>query len=93
MAVPDGLERCPVCDEYRGACVVDTVFNRGAKVQVACLCDGIVCPRCGVNQMHRPISNRYDEVERKVLHVPYFMGWAGCKECRRARKSRDIRGV
>jgi hypothetical protein len=93
MAVPDGLERRPVCDEYRGACVVDTVFNRGAKVQVACVCDGIVCPRCGVNQMHRPISNRYDEVERKVLHVPYFMGWAGCKECRRARKSRDIRGV
>jgi hypothetical protein len=36
-----------------------------------------VCPRCGVNQMHRPISNRYDEVERKVLHVPLLHGLGG----------------
>jgi hypothetical protein len=82
MGVPDGLERCRVCREYRGECIADGLFFKGATVVVTCLCDGIACPRCGVNRLHRPISDRYEEAVGKVLHVPYLMGMAGCRECR-----------
>ena len=90
MAVPGGLVQCPVCGEYRGTCVVDGWYYRGEQVEVTCVCEGIVCPRCGLHRMNRPISDCYDKERAAVLHVPYFMGWAGCKECRRARDAEHL---
>ena len=86
-AVPLGLEQCPVCAEYRGDWLVSDRNDERSTVRVSCLCEGIVCPRCGTNRMHRPISNRYDEVDGIVLHVPYFIGWAGCRKCRSTQRS------
>lgn len=50
-------------------------------VRVSCLCQGIVCPICGKNRMHRPISNAYDPARNHVSHYPYFYGQRGCDEC------------
>jgi len=68
-----GLTKCLICGEYKG---------KVNKVSVSCLCDGIICPKCHINKMHRPISNYYDEKTNKIWHSPWFMGQAGCSECR-----------
>ncbi len=49
---------------------------------VSCLCDGIPCPRCHKNKIHRPISNSYNEKANTVEHWPYFSGQIPCGECR-----------
>ncbi len=80
MAVPEGLETCPTCGEFRG--VTQIVDEDGSqRVAVSCLCDGVVCTRCRKGRRHRPISNYYDERSGKVIHVPHFTGWATCPEC------------
>ena len=54
---------------------------------VSCLCDGILCPKCKKNKIHRPISNSYDEKDNDIVHHPYFTGMMGCSECREKRSS------
>lgn len=82
--VPPGLFRCPVCSEYRGFIEIDdqSAHSRcnGDFLTVQCICDGIPCPRCGVNRIRRPISNVWTE-RGGFGHVPYFAAWFGCKEC------------
>lgn len=50
---------------------------------VSCLCDGILCPRCKKNKIHRPISNSYDPESNTIGHWPYFTGMMGCEKCRK----------
>jgi len=52
-----------------------------AMIEVSCLCDGIVCPKCKKGRMHRPISNYYDARHNDVWHFPWFYFYRGCDEC------------
>lgn len=77
--IPKGLFKCKKCGEYKGA-----VTEEGEDVMVSCLCDGILCPKCKKNKIHRPISNSYDPETNDIVHYPYFSGMMGCGECRKS---------
>ena len=90
--IPDGLYKCPKCGEYKGKVQEKDLNWEGSSrektgptseeyLTVSCLCDGILCPRCHKNQMHRPVSNCYEEELNKVLHYSALIGWGGCQEC------------
>lgn len=85
LPVPPGLSRCPVCNEYRGTIGIDDESPhsrvKGDLLSVQCICDGILCRRCNVNRIHRPISNVWTE-RGGFGHVPYFAAWGSCNECR-----------
>lgn len=91
--IPKGLVKCEVCGEYKGSVKEndlswsdysdkESVNNSEEILGVSCLCDGILCPKCKKNKIHRPISNSYDETDNSIGHWPYFTGMMGCEECR-----------
>lgn len=84
MSIPEGLTCCPVCGEYKGRTAPGGAYYDDATVTVLCLCDGIPCPGCGTNRMPRPISERYDRHEHKVLHVSWFAYLGRCTTCARS---------
>lgn len=93
--VPNGLYKCEKCGEYKGSVkhkdlnwdgsVFDTAeVEESQKIlTVSCLCDGILCPKCQKNKIHRPVSNSYDLETNTIEHWPWFTGMAGCEECRK----------
>ena len=82
IKIPKGLYKCEKCGEYRGE-----VKEKGKEyLTVSCLCDGILCPKCKKNKIHRPISNSYDERGNDILHHPYFTGMTDCGECGEKKK-------
>jgi hypothetical protein len=102
LPVPPGLSRCPVCNQYRGTIGIadDSIHSRkkGDSTEVQCICDGILCSRCKVNRIPRPISNQWGE-RGGFGHVPYFVAMLPCKECRAkedaayAARKRESEGV
>lgn len=92
--IPSGLNKCERCGEYRGEVMKKDLNWEGyydkenaekseELIGVTCLCDGILCPKCKKNKIHRPISNSYDEESNEVWHNPWFGGMMGCNECRK----------
>jgi len=88
---PTGMKQCPVCGEYRGSVYARDLDWGGSAfppnepyriITSSCLCDGIPCPRCKKNKIHRPISNSYDPRRNCIEHWPYFSGMRPCRECR-----------
>lgn len=90
---PEGLYKCKKCGEYKGSVMEKDLNWNGSfhkteaekseeYLTASCLCDGILCPICKKNKIHRPISNSYDEKDNDILHHPYFTGMMGCDECR-----------
>jgi hypothetical protein len=55
---------------------------------VQCICDGILCRRCKINRIHRPISNVWDE-RGGFGHIPYFAAMASCNECRAKQEAEE----
>lgn len=86
--VPPGLSKCPVCDEYKGS--LGTVHEDGLSLalNVTCICEGIPCCRCGVNKVHRPISNSWTE-RGGLGHWPYFANMIPCPDCRAKQRIED----
>jgi hypothetical protein len=89
LPVPEGLARCPVCNEYKGVVALRDVpdprglnqdENPDTPLRMQCICDGILCPRCQINKFHRPISNVWNE-RGGFGHIPYFRAWFPCDEC------------
>jgi hypothetical protein len=83
--IPDGLVKCEVCGEYRGKTKEKNLSNwRNLEklISVSCLCEGILCPKCKKNKIHRPVSNSYFPEDNSVWHYPYFSGMRPCDECR-----------
>ena len=66
-----GLIKCEVCGEYK---------SKRAKDNVLCSCSDVLCSKCKVNKIPRPVSNLFSEEDGKILHVPYFL--YRCKDCR-----------
>lgn len=91
--IPKGLHKCQRCGEYKGQGREKDLFppdrlgyeTKGGLgyFEVSCLCDGILCPKCKKNKIHRPISNYYDEESNSIWHVPHFVGQFGCAKCRK----------
>lgn len=90
--IPAGLYKCDTCGEYKGKVKTkdlnwDYSFNKEELEKsdelftLSCLCDGILCPRCKKNKIHRPISNSYKPWTNGIGHWPWFTGWMSCKEC------------
>jgi hypothetical protein len=78
LPVPDGLSRCPVCNEYKGVMAFREVpnlvesnpdVNPETPMRVQCICDGVLCPGCEKNWYHRPGTNVW-EARVGVLHFP-----------------------
>lgn len=88
--VAKGLIKCPVCGEYKGKTKAKYLnwydpsgIDPNEVISTSCLCDGIICPKCHITKMHRPISNQYDQQANMIWHSPWFAGQAGCSECRK----------
>ncbi len=93
LPVPDGLSRCPTCDEYRGVMALKDIpnldpsyrdVNPDTPLRVQCICDGVLCPRCKVNRFHRPTSNVWTE-RGGFFHIPDFRSLIPCDECNEKR--------
>ena len=87
VSVPEGLEKCPVCGEYKGRVKCKDLNWEGSgfreknekdetPIGISCRCEGVWCPDCGRFLMRRPVSNYYDPEKNRSVHVPYFMGTA-----------------
>jgi hypothetical protein len=53
-----------------------------SEATASCLCDGLVCGKCGKGRIHHPISDYYDEATGNLIHVSHFMHLRPCPECR-----------
>ncbi len=96
LVLPEGLVRCERCGEARGRFVAPEPQDPtvSSDVRVSCLCEGLPCPHCGVGRIHRPISDYYDAVTGRPVHVPYFGHVLPCRECRaRGVMPRAVRGA
>jgi hypothetical protein len=69
-----GLTKCVTCGEYKGL-----AEDEDGEIEVMCICKGIYCTKCGINIIHRPISNFFSTDDAKIWHVPYFHHM--CSEC------------
>lgn len=97
LPVPEGLARCPVCNEYKGVMALRELpdphglhqdENPQTPLRVCCICDGILCPRCKINRFHRPISNVWNE-RGGFGHIPYSRAWFPCDECYAKQRAED----
>ena len=86
--VPPGFRRCKRCGEYTGTTKAKYLcwnFHRQdpeKAISVRCLCEGIPCPRCKQQLVHRPTSNSYDVATNSIWHSPWFSGMSPCHECK-----------
>lgn len=76
----------------KGRALVHDAWSGWIYLPVLCLCDGITCARCKEGAIHRPISNRFDEANGTVLHIPHFGYLFPCIACRRAETQQAQRG-
>ncbi len=69
-----GLERCALCEEWRGWCLDPTTVPERLLVPVHCLCDNDnACAHCRELFAERRLNgNVYDESTHTVQHVPGF---------------------
>lgn len=96
LPVPEGLSRCPICNEYRGVMALKDIPNLDPSYQsenpdtplrVQCICDGVLCPCCKTNRFHRPTTNVWAE-RGGFMHVPEWRASFPCDECNAEREAR-----
>ncbi len=87
--VPKGLTKCLICGEYKGKTKAKYLnwdypsgINPNQIISTSCLCDGIICPKCHISKIHKPVSNQYDQETNSIWHSPWFAAQAGCQKCR-----------
>ncbi len=93
LQIPHGLVKCPVCSEYKGKTKAKNLnwdypsgIDPNQIISISCLCDGIICPKCNITKIHKPISNQYDQETNSIWHSPWFAAQAGCQKCRNKNK-------
>ena len=101
MAIPEGLEKCPKCGEYKGKAKTKDLNWEGSGdrernekseelLSFICWCDSVLCPQCGKGRIRRPVSNRYIEAENRLSHAPYFIAMGGCSACKEKHEQEEI---
>jgi hypothetical protein len=78
--LPPGLFRCEQCGEVRGTTWGPCYDGSVGPWKSTCLCEGLICKKCGERSVPRPISNSYNPRDGHFWHVPYF--GTGCRRCR-----------
>lgn len=95
LPVPDGLSRCPSCNEYRGVMALKDIpglhpsrqgENPDTPLRVQCICDGVVCPGCKTNRFHKPTTNVWSD-RAGFQHVPHWRASFPCDECNEKREA------
>jgi hypothetical protein len=81
MTIPEGLFTCPVCGMYRGTTIEAAGDGSGHSRKSTCVCDGVLCNRCGVNKVLRPGSNVFSESTGRWEHMPILPGLPPCWQC------------
>jgi len=76
MCMRKNLQLCKICGKYKGQ-----IRDDRENIKISCLCDGILCPKCGEIKIHRPISNSYEPADG-IIHYPSFSGMVGCEKYR-----------
>ncbi|MDO8477182.1 MAG: hypothetical protein Q7W02_13490 [Candidatus Rokubacteria bacterium] len=73
---PRGLERCPVCSEWRGNCLDPSPQFFAKLMTVHCRCaNDNRCAACGQPLYeHKLNTNYYNPRDRQIWHVPAFCG-------------------
>jgi hypothetical protein len=100
--IPPGLIRCEACGGFSGTTFEkylarnphvfdDSRCDPESKVTALCLCHGPLCPRCGVNRTHRPMSGHYYEDINMILHVPAFAAGGLCDSCASRQRLDNLR--
>ena len=87
--IPEGFVKCPVCGEYKGETRAkylnwsqNSFIEPNKIISSSCRCSWIICPKCNVNKIPKPVSNQYDQLTNSIWHIPWFAGQAGCDNCR-----------
>ena len=78
--VPNGLQQCGDCGDWRGQCLDPSPNFAGEVMQVHCRCENDNrCARCGSLLAERKLNaNYYRESDRQIWHVPGFVGLSHC---------------
>lgn len=73
--VPNGLERCDQCHDWRGECLDPNPLFEGKVMRVHCRCHNHNrCSWCGEPLYERKLdANYYSLDDRKIWHVPGFL--------------------
>ncbi len=74
--VPQGLEQCQQCGEFRGQCLDPSPELSSMLIHVLCQCENDNrCARCGSPLAERKLNaNYYKEGDGQIWHVPGFVG-------------------
>ena len=74
--VPNGLQQCGDCGDWRGQCLDPSPNFAGEVMQVHCRCENDNrCARCGSLLADRKLNaNYYNESDGQIWHVPGFVG-------------------
>ncbi len=86
--VPEGLERCPTCNRYKGFVREEYSAGNIWNFEVSCLCEGIDCKECGKVKVPRPTSSYYNENDGTCWHVPHFSD-CRCDSCHALHQKRE----
>jgi hypothetical protein len=70
--LPAGLFTCETCGEIRGTTWGPCHNGTVGQWKSTCICEGLVCKKCGERHIRRPISNHYDLDDGQFWHTPYF---------------------
>ena len=75
--IPNGLERCDTCGEWRGACLDPNPHYWGLVMPVYCRCENDNrCARCGGLLYERKLNaNFFEPTDGRIWHVPGFIGF------------------
>ncbi len=77
VRIPDGLEKCEVCGEWKGVCLYrDDVLREYVWGRAHCVCENdSLCRRCRRQLYRRKIGADYYNEDRGLVHVPFFVAW------------------
>jgi hypothetical protein len=72
--LPNGLEKCTRCGDWRGECLDPSPQFKGKVMRVHCVCENQnACASCGQRLCERKLNaNYYSEKDGCIWHVPGF---------------------
>jgi hypothetical protein len=80
--LPPGLFTCEQCGEIRGTTWGSRHDGSVGPWESTCICEGVVCRKCGDRRIRRPISDHYELDDGHFWHTPYFVANFPCRGCR-----------
>jgi hypothetical protein len=79
--LPSGLSVCQTCGETRGTATLAREDGSTYTCESVCLCDGLVCQRCGAVRCFRPTTDNFNWRSGRWEHTAWFGYRAPCPRC------------